>query len=214
MVKKIVYLFVTLLLLYMTFKVISQSILDNRITYDNIKPKIKLSQIITISESRIEYIKNYYIDGEFVGFNATIDKKYFLTVTKLGKVSGKYRFIRSYKTPENSGDIAGIPPSGGGDVNGRYVNFSSYPFIMNKIYYSTGNSEEIKINNDSFYELETIFTFFTISFTNEKSKDFGFVGPKREKSISFINYNGNLYVFNLCPIGNNSFKSLHSLLNL
>lgn len=201
------------LLLYMAYKAITFFILDAQITYDNAKPKIKLSQFVTISEDRIKYSRNFYINKDFIGFNAFIDKKYFITATKLGKVSKGYKIIQTNKKPNNSTSINLFDPSDVEDENSRYIDLHNYPFDNRQIYYHT-NGSVLNINQTRFYEIETIFSFFNISFKGENRKDFGYAGFKKKKSISFIEYKGDLFVLNLFPIGNTPYKSLHNLLEL
>ena len=97
------------------------------------------------------------------------------------------------------------------DENSRYIDLHSYPFNNSQIYYYTDDSV-FNINQSKFYEIETIFSFFNISFKGENKKDFGYVGFKKKKSISFIEYKGNLYVLNFFPVGNTPYKSLHNIL--
>jgi hypothetical protein len=199
------------LLLYMAYKVISFFILDSQITHDNTKPQIKLSQFITISEERVKYSQNFYINKDFIGFNAFIDKKYFITVTKLGKISKGYKIIKSDKKPSNSTSINPFDPSDVEDENSRYIDLHRYPFDNRLIYYYSDDSV-LNINHSKFYEIETVFSFFNISFNIDNRSDFGYGGFKKMKSISFIEYRGDLFVLNLFPIGNNQYKSLHDLL--
>lgn len=195
----------------MAYKVIAFFILDSQITHDNAKPKIKLSQFITISEERVKYSQSFYINKDYIGFNAFIDKKYFITATKLGKVSKGYKIIQTNKKPNNSTSINLFDPSDVEDENSRYIDLHNYPFDKRQIYYHT-NGSVLNINESRFYEIETIFSFFNISFKGVNRKDFGYVGFKKKKSISFIEYKGNLFVLNLFPIGNTPYKSLHNLL--
>ena len=195
----------------MAYKVIAFFILDSQIAQDNAKPKIKLSQFITISEKRVKYSQSFYINKDFIGFNAFIDEKYFITVTKLGKVSKGYKIIQTNKKPNNSTTINLFDPSDVEDENSRYIDLHNYPFQIRQIYYYADNSV-LNINQSKFYEVGAIFSFFNISFKGENRKDFGYAGFKKKKSISFIEYKGNLFVLNLFPIGNTEYKSLHNLL--
>lgn len=208
--KPLVALF-SLLLLFMAYKIVVFFILDSQITYNNAKPKIKLSQFITISEERVKYSQSFYINEDFIGFNAFIDMKHFITVTKLGKVSKGYKIIQTDKKPRNSTSINLFDPSDVEDENSRYIDLHNYPFNNMRIYYYADNSV-LNINQYKFYEIETIFSFFNISFQEEDRKDFGYAGFKKKKSISFIEYKGDLFVLNLFPIGNTKYESLHELL--
>ncbi len=200
------------LLLYMAYKVIVFFILDSQITHYNTKPKIKLSQFITISEERVNYSQSFYIKKDFIGFNAFIDKKYFISATKLGKVSKGYKIIQTNKKPNNSSSINLFDPSDIEDENSRYIDLHNYPFNIGQIYYYA-DSSVLNINQSGFYELEATFSFFNISFKGESRKDFGYAGFKKKKSICFIEYKGDLFVLNLSSIGNAKYKSLHDILN-
>jgi|GEM_PF-4040404 len=199
------------ILLFIVYKYIAYFMLDSKITYDNQEPKIKLSQFVNISEKRVKYSQSFYINKDFIGFNAFIDKKNFITVTKLGKISKDYRIIKTDKKSNNSTDINLFDPSDVEDENSRYIDLHNYPFNISKIYYYSDNSI-LNINQSKFYEIETIFSFFNISFKGENNKDFGYAGFKKKKSISFIEYKGNLFVVNLFPIASTKYKSLHELI--
>lgn len=213
MKKKTLIILFSLILLFVVYKSIAYFILDSQITYDNIEPKIKLSQFVNISEDRVKYNRNYYINKDFVGFNAVVDKSYYITVSKLGKISNNYKITKTDKRCENNSSIVGVPPSDSNDLNSRYFNLDFFPFNINEIYYYIENSDGTKVNQDKFYEIEATFTFFNVSFKGENRKDFGYVGPKRKKSVSFIKYQNELYLLSVCPIVNREFKSLHKLID-
>jgi hypothetical protein len=213
MKKKPLIILFSLILLFVVYKSIAYFILDSQITNDNIEPKIKLSQFVNISEDRIKYNRNYYINKDFVGFNAVVDKSYYITVSKLGKISNNYKITKTDKRCENNSSIVGVPPSDSNDLNSRYFNLDFFPFNINEIYYYIENSDGIKVTQDKFYEIEATFTFFNVSFKGENRKDFGYVGPKRKKSVSFIKYQNDLYLLSVCPIENREFKSLHTLID-
>ncbi|MEN2401761.1 hypothetical protein GKZ90_0018375 [Flavobacterium sp. MC2016-06] len=211
--KPLITILFSFILLFVVYKSIAYFILDSQITYDNIEPKIKLSQFVNISEDRTKYNRNYYFTKDFIGFNAIVDKSYYITVSKLGKTSNNYKIINTDKRSDNNSSIAGLPPADSNDLNSRYYNLDFFPFSINEIYYYVENSDEIKVNQDKFYEIEGTFTFFNVSLKGENRKDFGYVGPKRKKSVSFIKYQNNLYLLSVCPIENKKFKSLHELIN-
>ena len=60
-------------------------------------------------------------------------------------------------------------------------------------------------------ELEFIGSRVDISFHKNGDKKFGLIGLKQVMSISFINYNGGLYIINTHPYENNRYKSLHQI---
>lgn len=198
---------------YMIYKTIAFFVLDSQIRYDNVKPKIKMSEFTNISEKRANYSRSFYINNEFIGFNAILDKNYFLTVTKLGRVHQDFKIVKTDKKPNDSSDINLFDNSDAEDENSRYIDLNNYPFNTKLIYYYT-DGEVLNVNKSEFYEIETVFTFFNISIKNETRKDFGYGGVRKKKSISFVVYKGDLFVLNLFPIGNNQFKSLHELINL
>lgn len=200
----------SVVLLFMLYKSIAYFILDSQITCDNKEPKIKLSQFVKISEKRIKYSKSFYINKYFIGFNAFVDKKYFITVTKLGKASKGYRIIKTDKKPNNSTSINLFNPSDVEDENSRYIDLHDYPFNNKQIYYHS-DGPVVNINQSRFYEVEAFFSFFNVSFKGENKKDFGYAGFKKKKSISFIEYKGDLFALNLFPIGNTTYKGLHEL---
>ena len=202
----------SLVLIYIAYKIIAFFILGSQITQDNVKPKVKLSQIITISEERVRYSNSFYIKKDFIGFNAFIDKKYYVTVTKLGKVSKDYKIIKTDKKPINTASINPFHAADDEDENSRCIDLHNYPFDNSKIYYYDFDSE-LYINQSKFYEIETNFNFFNISFDKESRQDFSYHSfNKKKKSISFIEYEGSLFVLNLFPIGDAQYKSLHDLL--
>lgn len=201
----------SVVLLFIVYKFVSYFILDSQITFDNKKPKLKLSQFVNISEKRIKYSKCFYINKNFIGFNAFVDNKHFITVTKMGKASKGYKIIKTDKKPNNSTSINLFNPSNVEDENSRYIDLHEYPFAIKQIYYHS-DGQIININQSRFYEVEAFFTFFNISFKGENRKDFGYAGFKKKKSISFIEYKNELYLLSVCPIKNREFKSLHKLI--
>ena len=114
-------IFISLVLIYVVYKAASFLILNSQITDDTIKPKIKLSQLVTISEERVKYNQSFYFNNDFIGFNAFIDKKYFITVTKLGRVSKGYKIIKSDKKLKYSSDIYPFDSSFSEYKNSRYI---------------------------------------------------------------------------------------------
>ena len=212
---KFSFLFTLLLLVgsYITYKLVRYEISNSQMTYDKATPKIKMSQLVGISEDRIKYTQSYYIKKDFVGFNAFIDKKYFITVTKLGKIVNDFKLIKTFKRPADKSNILPFMISDFEDQNNRYINqdLSLFPFNTQQIYYYIEGGNVININQLKFYEMEAAFSFFNLSFKGEDRKDFGYVGFNKKKSISFINYHGELYILNLFPIGKTPYKSLHYL---
>lgn len=208
--KKALILVLIIIVSYLLFKLISYCVFEAKISYDTKKPIIKLSQFVNISEKRVKYSQTYYINNDFVGFNAYIDQKYFLTVTKLGKIATDYRIDKTIKKPDESTNLNLFSVSDIEDQNGRYIDLNRYPLKIEKInYYLEG--EINNINQSGFYEIEAVFSFFNISFNSENQKDFGYVGFKSSQSISFIRYKDDLFVLNLLPIKKIHYKSLHDL---
>lgn len=209
------FLFALLLIvgMYIIYKLVTYEISNSQMTYDKAPPQIKMSQLVGISEDRIRYSQNYYVKKNFVGFNAFIDKDYFITVTKLGKIVNDFKLIKTLKRPDNDSDILPFVLSDFEDQNSRYINqdLSLYPFNTQRIYYYIEGGNIININQSEFYEMEATFSFFNLSFKGENRKDFGYVGSNKKKSISFIQYKGDLYIINLFPIGKTQYKSLHDL---
>ncbi|MBS7256136.1 hypothetical protein [Flavobacterium branchiicola] len=198
------------LMVFMVYKIVIYIASDFGITTNKLQSKIKLSELINISENRVDYSLNYYINKDFVGFNALIDERYFLTVTKLGKIINGYELISTNKQPRKKTNFNFFSFSDINDKSGRYIDLDNFPFNTKKLYYfNTGQIS--RINQSEFYEIEGKFSLFNISFENEDKRDFGYVGFEGKQSISFINYKGNLFVINLIPIGVVSYKSLHSL---
>jgi len=188
MIKKnpIIFVFITVFLFYLVYKLAVFFILDSKITHDNSIPKIKLSKFVTISENRVKYVETFYIEKKFIGFNAFIDKKYFITVTKLGRASKKYKIIRSKKKAKNSSNINLIDQSvADKNENSRYIDLHNYPPNIKKLYFYADN-HIFNINQSKFYEVETVFNFFNFSFENETNKDFGFAGVQKEQSVSLM----------------------------
>ena len=180
-------------------------------TYDKATPKIKMSQLVDISEDRIKYSQNYYIKKDFVGFNAIIDKKYFVNVTKLGKILNDFKLTK-IKKPNNNTDVMAFTPSDGEDQTFRYIDLSAYPFNTQQIYYYV-DGNILNINQSKFYEMEVFSSFFNISYRNKNLEDFGYASVKKKMSFSFIKYNGDLYILNLFSLNKVPYKSLHELCN-
>lgn len=204
---------VFIILIYLIYKVIVYLVLDFKITNDNVSPEINLSQLVNLSENRVNYNLNYYINNDFVGFNAFIDKNYFITVTKLGKISGGYKLTETDKRPKQDVNFNFFSFSNVEDKSGRYIDLENYPFKTARIYYYLDKGHISNINEYGFYEIVADFSFFNISFENEERRDFGYVGYVGRQSISFIVYNGDFYVLNLIPVDSAPFKSLHDLSN-
>lgn len=201
------------ILVYLIYQGAVFLILDFQITSDKEVSKIKLSEMINISEKRVEYKLNDYIRKDFVGFNAIIDKKYFITVTKLGKVHDHYEILQTHKKLSEEAKFNFFAPSCIEDRSGRYIDLNKFPFDIEKVYYQIREGHVYNINKLEFYEIEAHFALFNISFRKEDNRDFGYAGYQGKQSVSFICYKGNLYVLNLIPISSASYKSLHSLSN-
>ena len=200
----------SLVLIYIAYKIIAFFILGSQITQDNVKPKIKLSQIITISEERVKYISSFYLKKDFIGFNAIIDKKYYVTVTKLGKITKDYKIIKTDKEPIYRAANTFHASDDKNEIK-RYIDFHNYPLDNSKIYYYSDSV--LNINQCEFYEIEFNSNSLGISFDEEIRFDFVYFSfKKNKKSISFIEYEGSLFVLNLFPIGDAQYKSLHDLL--
>lgn len=199
------------LLIYVIYKVVAYFVLDSKITIDNIQPAIKISELLNVSEKRVDYRLNYYVDNKFVGFNAFIDKKYCITVTKLGNITDDFKIIQVNGKPKGDPNFNLLPFSDIEDRNGRYIDLHHFPFDTKQIYYYYDNGHIDCINESQFYEIEGTFPFFNISFVTKNNRDFGYVGFQGKQSISFINHKGNLYVLNLIPIGSSPYISLHNL---
>ncbi len=104
-------IFGLVILVYLIYQSAVFVISDFQITDDKNPPKMKLSEIINISEERVQYELNNYIRKDFVGFNAIIDKKYFVTVTKLGKIHYGYEILQTDKKFSKEARFNFFPPS-------------------------------------------------------------------------------------------------------
>lgn len=174
------------ILVYLIYQSAVFVISDFQITDDKNSPKMKLSEIINISEERVQYELNNYIRKDFVGFNAFIDNKYFITITKLGKISTDFKLTQTNKKLKDNPDFNFFSFSNIEDKSGRYIDLHNFPFDTKQVYYFT-NGKVCNINRSQFYEIERIFSLFNISFGNEITRDFGYVGFEAKQSISFIN---------------------------
>jgi len=199
------------ILVYLIYQGAVFLISDFQITNDKNPPKMKLSEIINISDGRVKYTLNNYIRKDFVGFNAIIDKKYFITVTKLGKIHSGYEILRTDKKLSKEARFNFFAPSNIEDKSGRYIDLNNFPFSTKKNYYYVDKGNIFNINQSEFYEVEGDFSFLNISFGNEDKRDFGYGGYQGKQSISFISHKGDLYVLNLIPIGSAPYISLHNL---
>ena len=210
----IYYIIFILLLLFLTIKYFVFFKYSSEIESKSTYPKIGWEDLIHIKKERITYSKSFFYKGDYIGFTALVDKKNYITVTKLGKVNKSFfNIIRNSSKPSNN-SVIGLPPSDINDIMSRYVELSSFPYQIKDIYYyNEGN--QLKSYNDNFKELVFDESNTNLAFNNKEpnKKDFGYVGPKQITSISFINYFNDLYIISNYSL-EKRFESLHTLIEI
>ncbi|ROH99382.1 hypothetical protein [Chryseobacterium daecheongense] len=196
---------------YVAYKSIVFSKYSSKLEVSKLKPEINLENLLNAPNLKVEYLKSFSYDKKWIGFNGIVDNKYYITVTKLGRINSNLKLNKIDKNFDKN-DVIGFPPIDIDEQVSRYIDPFSYPFNIKEIgYYLDG--KELQILNNQFTEIIFKGNYLNISFNNKNKKDFGFITPNEEMSVSFINYNNELYAINTKIYKNYSFKSLHSLIN-
>jgi hypothetical protein len=181
----------------------------SKITVDYKRPLIGLNQIVNIDDYKVKYLMSIYYDKKVIGFNAIVEGQY-ITVTKLGQVKRDFEISEVFKQPLND-NIFALQHSDIEDQISRFIDFTSFPFKIDNIQYYT-DGKQLKSYDVNFKEIVFNASSIDISFNNNLLKrKFGYVSLKQTMSLSFINYQNNLYIINTHPLEKNSFKSLHDL---
>lgn len=207
---RVIYIVISLLLIFFLVKYLQFATFSTKITIDKNRPLIDLKQIINLDNRKVTYLNSFYYKGRPIGFNALVNGQY-ITVTKLGKVNENFNVTPIFKQP-SSNKIIGLPPSDINDKISRYMDFSSFPFKIESIQYYT-NGTQIKSYNINFKEIVVNSSNIDISFDKKLLRHFGYVCVKQTMSLSFVNYQNDLYILNTHPVEKNNFTSLHDLVN-
>lgn len=206
------YLFIGICILgYVTFKTYDFIKYSNKLEISNSKPIFKLESLFDTNNLRINYLKSVNYGKKPIAYSAIIDSKYYITVIKLGKSNNNLK-INKISTNFEESNVIAIPLIDADEQVGRYINFENYPFTVKEIKYYV-NGQDIQTLNDQFSEIIFKGDYINFSFNNENKKDFGYVTPKEEMSVSFVVYKNDLYAISMKSYKGYPFKSLHSLLN-
>lgn len=227
MIKKIFISFVCIFTLYIIIILFMYFNEKNTIYYKMESSNIKLSELINIQENRIKYKETLFFKEEQIGFNAIIDGKYFVSVTKLGKlVNNEIEINKSLAKPNINKNLNYYTSNTDTlDINSRLIDTKNYPYIIHKINYYINDSIILK-NENTFLEIITTCTELAdikeveiatcgnlyFSFNDEMFSDFGLVNFKKNNSYSFIKFHNDLYFINLYSLDENIPKSLHELI--
>lgn len=224
---KFIISFVCIFTLYIIIIIFMYFSEKNIINYKTASSNLKLSELIYIQEDRIDYKEILYFKEDQIGFNALIDNKYFISVTKLGIYDNNLELNKLSSMPSVNKKLNFYTSNTDTlDINPRLIHTKKYPYVIHKLNYYI-NDSILTINKNSFLEIITECTELAdieeveiatcgnlyFSFNDEILSDFGLVNFKKNNSFSFIKYKNELYFINLYNLENNSFKSLHELIS-
>lgn len=177
----------------------------------SLKPNVTLDNLLNTSNLEVKYLKSFNYDKKCIGFNAIINDKHYITVTKLGRIGNiPLAISKANKDFKDNNNLIGFPPDFD-EQAARYFGFYEYPFYIKDIEYYVGG-QQLKLINNQFTEIIFKGDYINFSFNKKKRGDFGYVTPTEEMSVSFINYKNELYAINTKIYKNYPFKSLHSLI--
>ncbi|AZA51540.1 hypothetical protein [Chryseobacterium sp. G0201] len=209
----LIYLFVGLTVIgYLIYRTALFSKYENKLIVSNSKPNFILEDLLNKHNMKVVYLKSFNYDKKCIGFDAIVNNKYYIKVTKLGKLNNAHFILnKSKKDFIINYEITPFPPDVEVQV-GQYFSFYDFPFHINEAkYYLDG--KELKRIDDHFTEIVFKGNYINFSFNNRDKKDFGYLTPNEEMSVSFVLYNNELYAINTKKYKNYPFKSLHSLLS-
>ena len=224
---KLIISFVCIFTLYIIIIIFMYFNEKNIINYKTASSNLKLSELIEIQEDRIDYKEILYFKEDQIGFNALIDNKYFISVTKLGIYDNNLELNKLSSMPSVNKKLNFYTSNTDtSDINSRLIHTKKYPYVIHKLNYYI-NDSILTINKNTFLEIITECTELAdieeveiaacgnlyFSFNDEILSDFGLVNFKKNNSFSFIKYNNELYFINLYNLENNGFKSLHQLIS-
>ena len=211
MIKKIIISFVWFFSLYIIIIIFIYFNEKNIIKYKTESSNLKLSELIDIQEDRIDYKEILYFNEEQIGFNALIDNKYFISVTKLGKYDNNIELKKLSSMPSVNKKLNFYTSNTDSlDINSRLIHTKKYPYVIHKLNYYI-NDSILSINKNSFLEIITECSELAdieeveiaacgnlyFSFNDEILSNFGLVNFKKNNSFSFIKYKNELYFINL-----------------
>ncbi|WP_261510112.1 hypothetical protein [Chryseobacterium paludis] len=199
-------------IIYLIYRTVLFSEYNNKLIVSNSKPKFALEDLLNNRNIKVAYLKSFNYDNNNIGFDAIVNDKYYIKVTKLGMLNNTpFAINKSNNDFAINYEITRFPIDADVQI-GQYFSFYDFPFhIKETKYYLDG--KELKRIDDHFVEIIFQGNYINFSFNNKGKKDFGYLTPNEEMSVSFINYKNELYAVNTKSYKNYSFKSLHSLLN-
>ncbi|MDR6515929.1 hypothetical protein [Chryseobacterium camelliae] len=207
--KHVIFFVVFCVLIYVAFKTYNFQKYSNEIDVRDEIPIVTLNTLLN-KQLNVKYLKSFYYNNKCIGYNAILDDKYYISVIKLGHAE-KSLEVKELKVKFKENDVIGLPPIDTEEQLGKYLNFESYPFIIDQINYYIDGQKYDSIT-DKFYEIVFTGNYINFSLNNKNQKDFGYVTSKQKMSVSFINYKNELYIINTKPYKNNSFIDLHNLI--
>ncbi|AZA51546.1 hypothetical protein [Chryseobacterium sp. G0201] len=197
---------------YLVYRTVLFSKNNNKVQVSKSIPDVTLESIFNNKKIKVKYLLTLTYEKKYMGFNAILNDKYYVTVIKLGKIENSHLILNKSNTDfKNNNELLSFPIDFDYQVT-RYVGFDYYPFHIKNMDYYIGGKEITKLE-DSFTEIIFKGDFINFSFNNQKRGDFGYVTPNEEMSVSFVLYNNELYAINTKKYKNYPFKSLHSLLS-
>lgn len=208
----LIYIFAALAIVeYLIYRTVLFSKYENKLVINESIPDFLLEELLNNHNLQVTYIKSYNYNKKCIGFDAIVNNKYYFIVTKLGKFNKNHFTInKSDKDFTNNYEITPFPP----DVDiqiGQYFSFYDFPFnIDNATYYLNG--KELQRIDKDFIEIIFKGNYINFSFNEHHKKNFGYLTPNEEISISFILYNNEVYSIINKRYQNHSFKDLHSIL--
>jgi hypothetical protein len=179
------------------------------------EPKFQISSVLNIDRKRIVFHSAYRLKGDFLCINYLIDNKYYLSISKFGKLKADItgdNFITIKKHDFSNGynwfgynNIA--YPRGDTDFYQNFepvYNVSLLPLleIKNINLYIRGEIISKKlIEDDSIIEYEIKASYISFSFNNLDKKIFAYGAKESKCSLIFAkDTSNNFYIINLAPI--------------
>lgn len=194
---------------YLAYRTALFSKYDNKIKVSNSKPDLSLEKLTGNNNLIVSYVKSFNYGGKCIGFDAIVNDKYYLKVTKLGKVKKELILNKSNEDFTINYEITLFPLDN--LQIGQYFSFYDFPFHINEVKYYLDGKEFKKIDNH-FTEIVFKGNYINFSFNSSNKKDFGYLTPAEEMSVSLVKYKNELYSINTKKYKENPFKDLHSIL--
>jgi len=213
MKKKLLFLYAIIalsIIVYLVYRTLLFSKYENKLVINKSTPDFTLEDLLNNRNINVKYIKNFNYNKKCIGFEAIVNNKNYVIVTKLGKLNNNHFSIdKSEKDFTINYEITPFPP----DVNvqiGQYFSFYDFPFrIKNTKYYLMGT--ELQKIESRFTEIVFKGSYINFSFNGSQKKDFGYLTPNEKMSVSLVLFNNELYSVITKGYKNYPFKSLHVL---